>query len=307
METLLGKYMWALDLVVVALCAGIAARATATMVETAMLDGCPAVGRAAEAPAIHPGGPAQGREIEGFPRRNLFCSSCPPLALHVSSPSSPSLRASASGLAPTGLPLHLLAVMYAPANPRWSVAVIRDDDGGTAGPYAIGSRLWGATVDRIDETRVYFNFGSGRREYLDLFARPTSAPMMEPLGPSTPDPLTAELAAGVERTGEHRHRVQRSTVESLLGKMRALPPVARLVPEVGRGGQAGFRLLSAGADGPFARIGLHEGDVISTIDGLDLTSPANALAIYAKLRASDHLSVAVERNGRDITEEYDLR
>jgi general secretion pathway protein C len=307
METLLGKYLWAVDLVVVVLCAGITARATAMMVETAMLDGYPPVGRAAEASVSHPGGPARSREIEEFPRRNLFCSNCPPLALQVSSPSSPSLRASASGLARTALPLHLLAVMYAPANPGWSVAVIRDDDGETAGPYAIGSRLRGATVDRIDETRVYFKVGGGRREYLDLFARPTSAPMIEPLGPSTPGPLTAELDAGIERTGEHRHRVQRSTVESLLGKMRALPPVAHLVPEVRRGGQAGFRLLSVGADGPFARIGLHEGDVISTIDGLDLTSPANALAIYAKLRTSDHLSVAVERNGRDITEEYDLR
>jgi general secretion pathway protein C len=315
METLLRKYLWAVDLAVVALCAGITARATATMLESAMLAQDPSEGRMTEAPVSAPREaargeqPARGKQIEEILRRNLFCWSCRPIAWPVSLPSTAPL-VSAPGPGHGALPLRLLAIMYAspPADRRWSVAIIRDEDFGTAGPYAIGSRIRGASVDEIAETRVYLNVGGDRREQLDLLNPPISALKTEPRRPAiAPDPLTAELEAGIERTGEHRYRVQRSTVESLIGKMGALSPAARLVPEVRQGGPAGFRLLSVRADGPFASIGLLEGDLISTINGLDLTSPDNALAIYAKLRASDHVSVAVERNGRNITEEYDLR
>jgi general secretion pathway protein C len=309
MEMLLRKYLWVVDLVVVVLCAGLTARATATMVGSAMRSSGPSQMRITEAPASAPRGSALDKQIEDILRRNIFCSSCRPIISPVSSPS-PSPLVSATGLANTTLPLRLLAIMYAPlpADLRWSVAIIRDDGRGTVGPYAIGSRLRGATVDGIDETRVYLSVGGGRREYLDLLVRATSEMKIEPRWPVTaPDPMTAELDAGISRTGEHRHQVQRSTVESLLGKMKAQAPTARIVPEVRASGPAGFRLLSVRADGPFARIGLLEGDVISAVDGLDLARPDNALAIYAKLRASDHISVAVERSGQNITEEYDLR
>jgi len=43
------------------------------------------------------------------------------------------------------------------------------------------------------------------------------------------------------------------------------------------------------------------------VNGLATGVPQNALAIYASLRSVDHLSVAVQRDGRAITAEYDIR
>ena len=63
--------------------------------------------------------------------------------------------------------------MYAPppADPRWSMAIVRDNESKTAGPYAVGAKIREATIDDIEEDRIYLDFGGGRREYLELVER----------------------------------------------------------------------------------------------------------------------------------------
>src|SRR4029079_12465657 len=82
---------------------------------------------------------------------------------------------------------------------------------------------------------------------------------------------------------------------------------ARIVPEIRDGRAAGFRLFSVRPDGPFAKIGLQNGDVISAINGLELTSPDKALEVYTKLKSASHLSVGVERNGPQVPKAYNIR
>jgi general secretion pathway protein C len=115
------------------------------------------------------------------------------------------------------------------------------------------------------------------------------------------------MEKGIKKTGEHSYEVQRGTVDSLLGNMAVLSRSARIVPEVRDGRAAGFRLFSVRPDGPFAKIGIQNGDVIYAINGLDMTSPDKALEIYTKLKSANHLSVALERNGQKITKDYNIR
>jgi general secretion pathway protein C len=89
--------------------------------------------------------------------------------------------------------------------------------------------------------------------------------------------------------------------------MGALAKGARIVPETRDGKAAGFRLFSIRPEGPFAKIGLQNGDVISAINGLDMSSPDKALEVYTKLKTANHLSVGVERNGQKITKDYNIR
>ena len=195
-----------------------------------------------------------------------------------------------------------------PADPRWSVAIIRDNDDKSAGPYNVGSKLRDATVDDISEDRVYLDFGNGRIEYLDLLDRPQPAAAPVAAAPAAPtDPLSAELDKGIKKIGEHNYEVQRSTLDSLLGNMGALAKGARIVPETKDGKSAGFRLFSIRPDGPFAKIGLLNGDVVSAINGLEMNSPDQALLAYTKLKTANHLSVAIERNGQKITKDYNIR
>jgi general secretion pathway protein C len=309
-EILLRKYLWAVDALVVALCALFLARASATVIGGKLVvSGGPAPPKPARVAAPAAAAPVYTKQVEEILNRNIFCSTCPPIlkkevAADTGPPPAPPLQR-------TSLNLKLLAIMFAPppADPRWSVAIIRDNDAKSAGPFTIGSKLRDATIDDIDEDRVYLNFGAGRREYLDLLDRPqpaAAAPVA--VAPAAPtDPLAAELDKGIKKVGEHNYEVQRSTLDSLLGNMAALAKGARIVPETKDGKPAGFRLFSIRPDGPFAKIGLLNGDVVSAINGLEMNSPDQALLAYTKLKTANHLSVAIERNGQKITKDYNIR
>jgi general secretion pathway protein C len=305
METLLSKYLGAVDLVVIALCAIFGARATATVIESSLLSGIPSAKHgskpaASAAPAVYT------KQVEEILKRNIFCSTCPPILPVPVTPGAPVVPE----LQRTSLPLKLLAIMFAPApaDPRWSMAIIRDNDAKTAGPYAIGSKLREATVSEIDEVKVYLDFGGGRIEYLELLDRPTPPPGAPVVAAAAPaDPFAAELEKGIKKTGANSYEVQHSTLDALLGNMGALSRAARIVPEMRDGKSIGFRLFSIKPDGPFGKIGLQNGDVISAINGLEMNSPDKALEVYTKLKTANHLSVGLERNGQKMTEDYNIR
>jgi general secretion pathway protein C len=311
-ETLLRKYLWVVDLVVIAICAIFSARATATAIETKMVTSGASTPAAKHAPRVASVEPqTYTKEVEPILKRNIFCSTCPPILgtvePAVSGPPPP------PPLQKTTLPLKLLAIMYAPppADPRWSMAIIRDNDSKMSGPFAVGSKIRDATIDDIEDDRIYLDFGNGRREYLELVERaaPPGAPVAAAPAPAAPssDPLAAELDRGIKKTGEHSYEVQRSTLDALLGNMAALARAARIVPETKDGKPAGFRLFSVKPDGPFAKIGLQNSDVISAINGIEMNSPDQALMVYTKLKSANHLSVALERNGQKITKDYNIR
>jgi general secretion pathway protein C len=257
----------------------------------------------AATPAAH-----YGKQVEDILKRNIFCSTCPPII----EPPKVAQEEAPKELPPvrTNLPLKLMAVMYAPppSNPKWSMAIIRDNDAKTAGPYGVGGKIRTAVVSHIEETRVYLD-NAGKREYLDLIDRPQAMPPQGTPAAAAPssDPFAAELDRGIRKVSEHSYVIQRSTVDSLLGNMAVLSRSARIVPEVRDGRSAGFRLFSIKPDGPFGKIGLQNGDVIHAINGMEMTSPDNALMVYTKLKSASHLSVALERGGQKITKDYNIQ
>jgi general secretion pathway protein C len=309
METLLRKYLWVIDLAVIALCSMFAARATATKIESYLVGKVPAAKRAAMVSVAASQAPVYTKQVEEILKRNMFCSTCPPI-LPVETPEGPVVPAGPPPPQKTTLPLKLLAIMYAPppADPRWSIAIIRDNDDKSTGPYSIGSKIRDATIQDVQDARIYLEFEGGRIEWLDLFDRPEPPPAAAaaPAAPSS-DPLAAELDKGIKKLSEHKYEVQRTAVDALLGNMAALAKGARIVPEVKDGRPAGFRLFSIRPEGPFAKIGLQNGDVISSINGLEMTSPDKALEVYTKLKTANHLSVGLERNGQKISKDYNIR
>src|SRR5262245_3770743 len=110
METLLRKYLWAIDLAVIAICAIFSARATATLIQTRITRITPPVRSAPRSAPVASTGTYYGKQVEDILKRNIFCSTCPPI---LAKPEQPS-----TGPAPdpplqrTSLPLKLLAVMF---------------------------------------------------------------------------------------------------------------------------------------------------------------------------------------------------
>jgi len=187
-----------------------------------------------------------------------------------------------------------------PLDPLLSVAIVRDDEAATAGPYGVGARLGDATICAIEDVRVVLDVGGGRREFLEL------------LTPRAPDRHQATADApdargdGIRQTGTHRYEVRRAVIDRLL-RGGVTPPWPRVVPEARGGEPIGFRITALRPDSPFPAIGLLNGDLLLQVNGRSLATPDAALAAFTALRASDHLWLLVERDGRPLRLDYVIR
>lgn len=306
MDPLLRKYLWLVDLLVVVVCAVFAARATASAIESSyLLDFGPVH---APVRALPPPPKVYGKETDEILRRNIFCSGCPPI-LTSDEPDGGVTEESGAPQKST-LALKLMAIMYAPPpHAAWSTAIVRDLDSKGIGPYGVGGSIRdGVVVDSIEEIRIYVRTG-GHLEYIDLLDKaPPPASKTAAAGVSAPVAgMEAEIAKGLKKIGENRYEIQRATLDGVLGNLSELSRSARIVPELKDGRPAGFRLYSVRPDGPFALIGLQNGDVVQAINGIEMSSPDQALGAYTKLKTASHLSVSLERNGTKTTMDYNIR
>ena len=152
METLLRKYLWAIDLLVIAICAVFSARATATLIQTRItrIDAAGPQRSARAGDRLDRHVLRQGSRGDPQAEHLLFDLPADP---REAGGSPTTERRRRRTLQRTSLPLRLLAVMFAPppGDPRWSVAIIRDTEDHSVGPYSIGSKIREATISDIDE------------------------------------------------------------------------------------------------------------------------------------------------------------
>lgn len=131
-----------------------------------------------------------------------------------------------------------------------------------------------------------------------------------------------EIAEGVTLAAIHADRVtiRRNGVSEsvfLREETRREPALIRseggrtgnpgLVPTIRNGRLAGFE-ITAGADPDLlARAGLQTGDLITAVDGQAITPTTDLPGLAARLRSADTVRLEVERDGRTLTLEADLR
>ncbi len=115
------------------------------------------------------------------------------------------------------------------------------------------------------------------------------------------------LNRGIRRLGERRYEIRRGTLELALGNLALLTGSVRVTPEVRDGKPLGFRLFAIAPNGPFAKLGLRNDDVLVSVNGLDLSTPEGVLDAFGKLRKAPRLVLGLVRDNREITQEYTIR
>lgn len=121
------------------------------------------------------------------------------------------------------------------------------------------------------------------------------------------DTFLDELGRGITKRGEGRYQLRSSTLSLALANLRGLDGAVRVAPEVRDGKSVGFRLAWVKPDGPIAKLGLRSGDVLVSVNGLDLATPDHVLDAYGKLEAARRFVLGVLREGRQSTYEYAIR
>lgn len=169
---------------------------------------------------------------------------------------------------PTALPLKLKGV-FAASPAALSVAYI-EVSGEPAKPFRIGEAPGGGTIEGILRDRVILRV-AGRIEYL-AFPDPSltteqqqaAAAPPAPAAPAQPAAAPAGAAAAV---------------------------LSAMTPAPGGG-------MQVGANAP---PGLQSGDVITSIGGTPLTSPASAASAFAAAQSRGSVQVQITRDGKPVT------
>jgi general secretion pathway protein C len=110
--------------------------------------------------------------------------------------------------------------------------------------------------------------------------------------------------ADIRKVGENRYEVGQGEVDKALNNLAELSTQARIVPAFEGGKTVGFKLFSIRPGSLYSKIGLQNGDVITRINGYEMSSPEKGLEIYTKLKDSKTVTVDLKRRGKPQTLDY---
>lgn len=111
---------------------------------------------------------------------------------------------------------------------------------------------------------------------------------------------------GVQRTSPTDWNVRRTVVEHYAGNLRELMKLGSVRPHRAEDGKLrGFRVAVARCS-ILRDTGLRTGDVVQTINGLEVHDIFGAIGAYFKLRKESHIEVRLVRRGRPVTFSYTL-
>lgn len=103
---------------------------------------------------------------------------------------------------------------------------------------------------------------------------------------------------GFERTGTST-QVTKSWVENILkNKLSSTLQDARAIPNLVNGQIKGFAITQIVPDSVYAKLGLQDGDVVSSINGIELNDAGRAIQTLNSLRNETHIELQVLRNGQ---------
>jgi general secretion pathway protein C len=218
----------------------------------------------------------------------------------------PPAKASAADLArapDTQLDLKLKGIFA--GDEKYSRALIATQDGDER-PYAVGDAIGGGgvKVQAIFPDRVVL-LRNGRPELLRLDKDRTDANQLAVDDGDSgdnededPEPMSPEEGAMVAQINAIR-------LSDIRDEMLADPSKAsqfiRLQPMNAGGGLHGYRVFPGPNRALFMGTGLRPGDVVTSVNGVELNDPARALQMLGDLAHTNDLNVVVNRGGTSTT------
>lgn len=149
-----------------------------------------------------------------------------------------------------------------------------------------------ATLLKVERKRAIFkNLSNGRYEYIEI--KDDVALSLN---------VRARTSKGTEiKASGNQVSIPREELNEYMKNLPDLLQQATAVPNIvpGGGGRIdGFKVIDLDANSVFAKLGIKKDDVIKSVAGEPIDSPAKAMELYNRLRNDNRIQVDVERNGR---------
>ncbi len=196
----------------------------------------------------------------------------------------------------TQLPLTLLGVIVV-SDPAKSVASVEDKGANQVIAVRVGENISSnATVDSITQHQViFFNQDTNRMEFVEL---PLEGKMLtvaaKPLG-------KADAATGIRSDGAGNYAVPRKFLETQLGeKFGELLTQARCIQQMQNGKPAGYQCVEIEPGSLYDKLGLKNGDVVTSIEGEPLDNIQALISKLERLKSGSvsSMSMTLTRGGK---------
>lgn len=211
--------------------------------------------------------------------------------------------------------LRLLASIVAEDSER-SFAVIRRG-ATTSKQIPVGAELEGLKLIMLAPTHAYVRDGSAAACRLPLYLSTTPSatlPVAAPTPPAAPTrkskkaPLftDADHAAGITEIGPDTYKVSRDMITRGMADAAGVVRGTKFRPEAGAGAErnAGVKLEGVAEGSTLSKLGMRNGDILRTLNGVNLSTPDGMLGAYALLREQKKVTLSVLRDGRPKTITY---
>ncbi|WP_413578352.1 type II secretion system protein GspC [Bdellovibrio sp. HCB290] len=204
---------------------------------------------------------------------------------------------------PSQLPLNLIGTLVH-SIPEKSIASIEIRGKNQVISYSAGKEIEGmANIVRIERQKVIFrNLNSNRLEYIEMKKEGGKLNFAAAKAPST-------AGGEVKKGNDNTFSLSRATLLKYTNDLSSILMQARAVPnrEPGTGNINGFRVLDMQPGSIYEQLGIQRMDVIKSVDGNPVDSPAKAMELYQTLKNNNKVVLQVERNGKNETMTYNIQ
>jgi general secretion pathway protein C len=228
---------------------------------------------------------------------------------------------------PCPLALRVVALVSPPAD-RPEIGFATLDYDGRVDEYRVGQDIGGNRLIRIGWNRVYLALAGGQGDcfadirYPELArAAPNPPPAVGPVDPKPPEsgeppPVEAQsredrfrvaVEQSIETVSDSERNVQRSLINTILDNQDLAMRQARVMPHEQGGEVVGFKVYGIRRESLFGQLGIENGDLIQSINGIPMTGADKALQAYGRLRMADRIEVTVTRRGQQVNMVYNIR
>jgi type II secretion system protein C len=210
------------------------------------------------------------------------------------------------------LSMTLLGTM--PAVPyELGTALLKGSESKDAAPrvYQVGDQLANdATLWGVYRKKIFVRRNSGEVECLSFDLeegsgrRPARASKAKD---EDKKPSGRHTWEGISKVGENEYEVSPDDVAYAMANMDRLSRDARITQYYKDGERSGFRLSSIRRNGVFGKLGFQNNDVITSINGMPISSTEQALQIYQSLQNDKDFSVSLLRRGQPTNMKFGIR
>ena len=247
---------------------------------------------AAPPPAVVANAPARAwSDRQVILDRNLFQVS----TLLPEKPDGAAPEVTEEELEATRLPLKLLGTVAA-NDQKSSYAAVEDQQSHKQIVVRVDDHLLDkATVIRIERRRIVLQNGAKREELaLDDEDTPGAGVRTSGRAPIAPSPPVAEdLRERIKRLSEGSFQVQREDIAEAMRNPSELFSEARILPRYENGAMVGVQLSSIKQGSLFEEIGIQNGDTVTQVNGITVTSPQDSAALLKELTSASDFQVQV--------------